>query len=385
MTAVAPLPITTIRLPAAVEVRGPVLGVHDLPGEVLAAGEVRAVALVVAVVAGAHVQEGAGELTSSPVSVRCTVTVQRARSEDQLARIARWEKRISSLDPVGRGGVADVAQDRGPVGDSAGILPGPEGVAHREHVGVRADAGIAEQVPGPADRLARLEDRDRGAGEGPAQVAGGADSRQAGAEDQDVEVLLAGGILARGSLDVLRLGAVPRGLLLPAAATERAREPAREHGVPRQQGGGREQDHRRPEGALPGQQPRSPARSRSASRRWPRGTCRTVACRRRTRRRAYQRSVCSGIAHRKASDLAAPDGRVHALDPCLELLGAEAAFAVAQLERGPAPARARRVTGGFRPAPVASTRTSPPKYAAPAAALADSLAARLLLVSGAAS
>ena len=37
--------------------------------------------------------------SSSPVSVRCTVTVQRACSEDQLALIARCEKRIMRSTP----------------------------------------------------------------------------------------------------------------------------------------------------------------------------------------------------------------------------------------------------------------------------------------------
>ncbi len=180
-------------LTAAVEVRRPMLGVHDLPGEVLAAGEVGAVALVVAVVAGAHVQEGAGQ----PHLLAGVAAARGHRPARLLGGPAGADRPVGEADPllhpVGLGGVADIAEDRGSVGDPTGILPGAEGIAHREHVGVRADAGIAEQVPGAPDLLTRLEDRDRGTGEGAAQVAGGADPRQAGAEDQHVEVLHARG------------------------------------------------------------------------------------------------------------------------------------------------------------------------------------------------
>src|SRR4030095_6309945 len=69
-----------------------------------------------------------------------------------------------------------------------GVLPWPEGVAQRVHVGVRADAGIAEQIPGPAARPARLDDGVALARALVLQVPGGADTRQARAHDQDVEV-----------------------------------------------------------------------------------------------------------------------------------------------------------------------------------------------------
>jgi hypothetical protein len=46
----------------------------------------------------------------------------------------------------------DVAQDGRPVGDRLALLPRAEGVAERVHVGIRADAGVAEQVPGAAAR-----------------------------------------------------------------------------------------------------------------------------------------------------------------------------------------------------------------------------------------
>ena len=59
--------------------------------------------------------------------------------------------------------------------------------------------GIAEQVPGAADRVARLEDRVALARALGLQVVGGADPGEAGADDQDVEVLGRHGVATEGS------------------------------------------------------------------------------------------------------------------------------------------------------------------------------------------
>ena len=75
------------------------------------------------------------------------------------------------------------------VGDRLVGRPRPEPVAERVHVGVRADARVAEQVPGPAEVVARLEDRVAPPGLRVLQVPGGADAGEAGADDQDVDVL----------------------------------------------------------------------------------------------------------------------------------------------------------------------------------------------------
>src|SRR5207244_2662734 len=81
------------------------------------------------------------------------------------------------------------APDRGAVGDRLGLRPRPEPVAERVHVGVRADARVAKQVPRAAEALARLEDRVRLAGTAVLQVVRGADAGQPGADDQHVEVV----------------------------------------------------------------------------------------------------------------------------------------------------------------------------------------------------
>jgi hypothetical protein len=61
--------------------------------------------------------------------------------------------------PLSRAVSGDVVADRGAVGDRLAFGPGLERVAERVHVGVRAHARIAEQVPGAADRRARFQDR----------------------------------------------------------------------------------------------------------------------------------------------------------------------------------------------------------------------------------
>ena len=170
----------------------------DLAAEALGARELGRVALVVAVVAAADVEEAAGQLRPSRrSSPRSTSTVQRA-SARRPAGAARRDGRSGSARRSrtrsrsrGRSSRID-----GPVGDRLRLRPGPERVAEREHVGVRADARVAEQVPGAADRLARLEDRVALAGALGLQVVGGADAGEAGADDQDVEVL--GSLIAIG-------------------------------------------------------------------------------------------------------------------------------------------------------------------------------------------
>ena len=176
-------------LSRVVQIAGPVLGVNDRPRESLGSGEVRRIALVVAVVAGAHEQEAAGEPHGLP----------RVRSLG-FHRPARVGRRplgvhhpVVEADPAVDAPIArrvtDVLEDRRPVGDGLGVLPRPKRIPQGVHVGVRADPRVAEQVPGAADGLARLQDRvalPRAVG---LEVMAGADPGQAGAHDQHFDVL----------------------------------------------------------------------------------------------------------------------------------------------------------------------------------------------------
>src|SRR4029077_10412354 len=114
-------------------------------------------ALVVAVVAGAAVEEVAGQLD------RLASLLGATRPQRLLARRLGGEDLVAEadvvFDPVLARGLANVVADLLAGGDRVFVAPRLERVAKRVHVGVRADAGVAEEVPGAADRLAGLEDR----------------------------------------------------------------------------------------------------------------------------------------------------------------------------------------------------------------------------------
>jgi hypothetical protein len=81
-----------------------------------------------------------------------------------------------------------VVEDRGPVGYRLLVAPRLEIEAERVHVAVRADAGIAEQVPGAAEVLAPLENREAAIRALHPHMRGHADARNPRAHDQHVEI-----------------------------------------------------------------------------------------------------------------------------------------------------------------------------------------------------
>src|SRR5207245_8376214 len=116
--------------------------------------ELRRIALVVAVVAGVGVQERAGELLA-----RAGLGVLHGHRPARLLGGPRGREDAAVvadllLDPALAGRVADIGEDRSPVGDRLRLAPRLERVAEREHVRVRADPGGAAPVPGPAAALA---------------------------------------------------------------------------------------------------------------------------------------------------------------------------------------------------------------------------------------
>src|SRR2546426_8013169 len=84
--------------------------------------------------------------------------------------------------------LAKILENRPPVGDGFGTFPGLEGVSQGVHVGVRANAGIAEEVPGTADVVSRLEDGVRPTGTARLQVIARADAGNPGTGDEHVKV-----------------------------------------------------------------------------------------------------------------------------------------------------------------------------------------------------
>ena len=179
-------------LAVVVEVLGPELRMDDLPAEAVGALEVGRVGLRVVVVARAREEEAARELHRLARVGALGVN----RPARLLARPLRADDTVPVADLVvdsvlGRG-LVDVLADRGAVRDRLRLLPRAERVAEREHVGVRPDARVAEQVPRAAHGVARLEDGEALAGAPRAQMGARADAREPGAGDQDVVVLSGG-------------------------------------------------------------------------------------------------------------------------------------------------------------------------------------------------
>jgi hypothetical protein len=166
-----------------------VLRVDHRTGEPIHAGELRAEALVIAVVAGAYVEEGATEPRQfvgvgavhldGPTRVG-TVPVRAAHTVIEPNQALHVEL---------AGGVVDVTQDARSIGDRLRLRPGSKPVTEGEHVRVGANAGITEQIPGAPDGLTRLEDHHRFLGVLTAQLAGCAHAGQSRAHDEDVGVL----------------------------------------------------------------------------------------------------------------------------------------------------------------------------------------------------
>ena len=62
-----------------------------------------------------------------------------------------------AVDAVLAGSFAYVAQNRRPIGNRFRLAPRTKAIAQRKHVGIGADAGVAEQVPRPAGRTSRFQ------------------------------------------------------------------------------------------------------------------------------------------------------------------------------------------------------------------------------------
>src|ERR1700756_5155176 len=86
-------------------------------------------------------------------------------------------------------GLPHVVEDRLTLADRLRRRPRLEAVAQGVHVRVRADAGVAEEVPGPPQFLARLEDRVAAARKSLLQMVRSADAGESGADDQHVKML----------------------------------------------------------------------------------------------------------------------------------------------------------------------------------------------------
>jgi hypothetical protein len=117
VTAVAPLPMTTTRLPAVVEVLGPVLRVDDLAAEALEAGQLGREALVVAVVAARAEQPAGGHLEGLARVGPLDLDGPQRPLAGPLGAHGPVAEADVAVDAVLLGGLADVGADRVAVGD----------------------------------------------------------------------------------------------------------------------------------------------------------------------------------------------------------------------------------------------------------------------------
>src|SRR5262249_42467241 len=87
------------------------------------------------------------------------------------------------------GGLPQIGQDGRPAGHSPGLLPGPEGVAERMHVGVGPDSGVAKQAPCSAQVVAPFQDDVAPECAASLEVIAGSDPGDPGADDEHIEML----------------------------------------------------------------------------------------------------------------------------------------------------------------------------------------------------
>src|SRR5262245_40618385 len=155
--------------------------------EALLVLELRGVALLIAVVPGAHEDEVRGE-ADGLAGVRA-LRVDGPGRVVARPRGTRGAMAVADVlvDAVLGGRLRHVAQDRRAVGDRLGLAPRFEVVSQRVHVAVGPDAGVAKEVPGATHGRAAFEDDVALSRALAVEVDGGADAREAGAHDEHVE------------------------------------------------------------------------------------------------------------------------------------------------------------------------------------------------------
>lgn len=141
-------------LAPVVEILGPVLRMDDLPREVVAACELRSEALVVVVVAGAREHPAGLDLGGLARVVVLDGQGPQLLGLGPVGRHRAAVERDLRLQAVLGDGLTQVVEDAGCVGDGLGIAPRLELVPECVEIGVGADTGVPEQIPGTADGVA---------------------------------------------------------------------------------------------------------------------------------------------------------------------------------------------------------------------------------------
>jgi len=164
----------------------PELRMDNRSGKIRLAGEVRIMAFVIAVIARAHMEEIALHRAERAIAL-----LQAHRPQRLFARPVGIDHLVVEpylvVQAIFVDGFIQIVEDRWRVGNCPARGPGFEIIAQCIHVAVRADAGIFEQVPGPAESLARLDNGKAFARASLAQVDRRANAGQAGTDNQYVE------------------------------------------------------------------------------------------------------------------------------------------------------------------------------------------------------
>src|SRR5690606_23077440 len=87
------------------------------------------------------------------------------------------------------GSVGDVLPNCRAVCQHLQLIPRAELIAETEHIRIRANTRVAEEIPGTAQTLASLQNDQAFLGKRSLNMAGGTDTRKAGTTDQDVKML----------------------------------------------------------------------------------------------------------------------------------------------------------------------------------------------------
>src|ERR1700761_3815038 len=162
------------------------LRMHNGAAELVDAWELRGVTLVIVVVAGPEEHE--------PAAVHLFGALLIGRDRPGVGRripVRRANVAVEpdvTVDAVLVCGGGQVLADMRAVGHAFRPRPRLPREAQREDGAVGADTRIAEQVPGAADLIAPLQDDVAGPRVALADAVGRAQAREAGADDDDVEV-----------------------------------------------------------------------------------------------------------------------------------------------------------------------------------------------------
>ena len=169
-----------------VDIVAPLLRMHDASLERIDTRKFGRIPGRIVVVAAAHEHEAAAITYGFRRAAALDVDgPRRIRTRPRGTDDAVIEAHLP-VDAVFGGRVADIVQNRWPIGDRLRRCPRPERIAERVHVGIRPDARVTKQIPRTTDAVARLENDIRLRGAVRLKVIAGADSGDTGADDQNV-------------------------------------------------------------------------------------------------------------------------------------------------------------------------------------------------------